>query len=57
MINNDIQGADFICANTDSQALDGATGSTILKLGNVTRGLGAGADPQVGKAAEKIELQ
>ncbi len=52
MINNDIQGADFICANTDSQALDRATGSTILKLGdNVTRGLGAGADPQVGKAA------
>ena len=52
MINNDIQGADFICANTDSQALDRATGSTILKLGdNVTRGLGAGADPQVGRAA------
>ena len=52
MINNDIPGADFICANTDSQALDRATGSTILKLGdNVTRGLGAGADPQVGRAA------
>ncbi len=52
MINNHIKGADFICANTDSQALDRATGSTILKLGdNVTRGLGAGADPQVGKAA------
>ncbi len=52
MINNDIQGADFICANTDSQALDRAIGSTILKLGdNVTRGLGAGADPKVGKAA------
>ena len=46
MINNKIQGADFICANTDSQALDRATGSTILKLGdNVTRGLGAGAGP------------
>ena len=52
MINNEIQGADFICANTDSQALDRATGSTILKLGdNVTRGLGAGADPKVGRAA------
>ncbi len=52
MINNNIQGADFICANTDSQALDRAVGSTILKLGdNVTRGLGAGADPKVGKAA------
>jgi len=52
MINHQIQGADFICANTDSQALERATGSTILKLGdNVTRGLGAGADPQVGRAA------
>ena len=52
MINHEIQGADFICANTDSQALDRANGSTILKLGdNVTRGLGAGADPQVGRAA------
>lgn len=52
MINHEIQGAEFICANTDSQALDRAKGSTILKLGdNVTRGLGAGADPQVGKAA------
>ena len=52
MINHEIQGAEFICANTDSQALDRAKGSTILKLGdNVTRGLGAGADPKVGKAA------
>tara|TARA_B100000287_G_scaffold316302_1_gene299907 strand:+ start:200 stop:1327 length:1128 start_codon:yes stop_codon:yes gene_type:complete len=52
MINHKIQGADFICANTDAQALDRATGSTILKLGdNVTRGLGAGADPKVGRAA------
>ena len=52
MINHEIQGADFICANTDSQALDRAKGSTILKLGdNVTRGLGAGADPRVGRAA------
>ena len=52
MINHEIQGADFICANTDSQALDRAKGSTILKLGdNVTRGLGAGADPQLGRAA------
>ena len=52
MINHEIQGADFICANTDYQELDRAKGSTILKLGdNVTRGLGAGADPQVGRAA------
>ena len=52
MINHEIQGAEFICANTDSQALDRAKGSMILKLGdNVTRGLGAGADPLVGRAA------
>ena len=52
MINHQIQGADFICANTDSQALDRAKGSTILKLGdNFTKGLGAGADPAVGRAA------
>ena len=52
MINHKIQGADFICANTDAQALERAEGSTILKLGdNVTRGLGAGADPEVGRAA------
>ena len=52
MINHNIEGVDFICANTDSQALDRAKGSTILKLGdNVTRGLGAGAVPQVGRAA------
>ena len=43
---------DFICANTDSQALDKAKGATILKLGdNLTKGLGAGANPEVGKQA------
>ena len=52
MINHEIQGADFICANTDSQALERDKGSTILQLGdNVTRGLGAGANPEVGRAA------
>tara|TARA_Y100001949_G_scaffold108784_1_gene91901 strand:- start:368 stop:1495 length:1128 start_codon:yes stop_codon:yes gene_type:complete len=52
MINHQIQGADFICANTDSQALERVKGSTILKLGdNFTKGLGAGADPIVGRAA------
>ena len=38
MMKHEIQGPDFICANTDSQALDRAKGSTILKLGdNVTK--------------------
>jgi len=52
MMAHEIQGPDFICANTDSQALDKAKGATILKLGdNLTKGLGAGANPEVGKQA------
>jgi len=50
-----IEGVDFICANTDAQALDNATVKTILQLGaGITKGLGAGADPDIGrKAAEE----
>ena len=52
MMEHKIQGPDFICANTDSQALDKAKGATILKLGdNLTKGLGAGANPEIGKQA------
>ena len=52
MIEHKIQGPDFICANTDSQALDRAKGATILKLGdNLTKGLGTGANPEIGRAA------
>ena len=52
MIEHKIQGPDFICANTDSQALDRAKDATILKLGdNLTKGLGAGANPEIGRAA------
>ena len=52
MIEHGIQGPDFICANTDAQALDKAKGATILKLGdNLTRGLGAGANPEIGRQA------
>ena len=52
MMEHDIIGPDFICANTDAQALQRAKGATILKLGdNLTKGLGAGANPDVGKAA------
>ena len=54
MINHNIEGVDFICANTDTQALSQADGALTLKLGNgLTKGLGAGANPDVGrKAAE-----
>ena len=45
-----IEGVDFICANTDAQALQNSTSKTILQLGgNVTKGLGAGADPDLGR--------
>jgi cell division protein FtsZ len=43
---------DFICANTDAQALKGAKVKTGLQIGcNITKGLGAGANPEVGRQA------
>ncbi|KAA6186619.1 cell division protein FtsZ [Thiohalocapsa marina] len=50
-----IEGVEFICANTDAQALENVTVKTILQLGSgITKGLGAGADPEIGrKAAEE----
>jgi len=52
MIQNDVDGVQFICANTDAQALDGIDSHTVLQLGGtVTNGLGAGANPEVGRQA------
>ena len=52
MVASGIEGVDFICANTDSQALQGANVRTALQIGcNITKGLGAGADPEVGRQA------
>ncbi len=52
MISNSIEGVEFICANTDAQALDKIQSKTVLKLGSsVTKGLGAGANPDVGRQA------
>ena len=53
--NSGIDGVDFICANTDSQALNDLTSKTLLQLGTgITKGLGAGAHPEIGrKAAEE----
>lgn len=52
MVESGIQGVEFICANTDSQHLQRCNADTIVQIGaNVTRGLGAGADPEVGKQA------
>ncbi|MCK9563764.1 MAG: cell division protein FtsZ [Bacteroidales bacterium] len=50
MIQSQVQGVEFICANTDAQALKDLQGSTLLQLGNgITKGLGAGANPDVGR--------
>ena len=52
MLREDVEGVDFICANTDAQALNNLTARTLLQLGNgVTKGLGAGAHPDMGKDA------
>ena len=52
MVETGIEGVDFICANTDSQALKGSRVRTSLQIGcNITKGLGAGADPDVGRQA------
>lgn len=52
MINRNVTGVDYYCANTDAQALGLLSASSKIQLGSkITRGLGAGADPEVGRAA------
>ena len=55
MLTSNIEGVDFICVNTDAQALKGLTKSERLiqlQIGaNLTKGLGAGANPEVGRQA------
>ena len=52
MVKSNIEGVEFICANTDAQALKNIGARTILQLGTgVTKGLGAGANPEVGRQA------
>jgi cell division protein FtsZ len=52
MVGANIEGVEFICANTDAQALRASTVKTVLQLGgDITRGLGAGANPEVGRQA------
>ena len=57
MIENDVKGVEFVTMNTDAQVLRLAKADRRLQLGKVlTRGLGAGADPEIGrKAAEENE--
>ncbi|ODS24921.1 cell division protein FtsZ [Candidatus Endobugula sertula] len=50
MVESSVEGVEFICANTDAQALRDIDARTALQLGgNMTKGLGAGADPEVGR--------
>lgn len=52
MVDENIEGVEFINANTDSQALSKSGARTILQLGtNFTKGLGCGADPNIGRQA------
>lgn len=52
MLRQNIEGVDFICANTDAQALKNSSARHVIQLGTqLTKGLGAGANPEVGKRA------
>lgn len=52
MVQASVEGVEFICTNTDAQALKNSSARTVLQMGNnVTKGLGAGANPDVGRQA------
>lgn len=56
MVQHGVKGVTFVCANTDRQALDRLTAEHKLQLGaNTNRGLGAGANPEVGREAAEQE--
>ncbi|MGB1237969.1 MAG: cell division protein FtsZ [Pseudomonadales bacterium] len=58
MLTSDVEGVEFICANTDSQALHNVpTGGVIQIGGQLTKGLGAGANPEVGRQAALEDRQ
>jgi cell division protein FtsZ len=58
MINNGVQGVEFITMNTDAQALKRNLAKTTLQLGTtVTKGLGAGANPEVGRLAAEEDRE
>ncbi|MDO6460334.1 cell division protein FtsZ [Granulosicoccaceae sp. 1_MG-2023] len=52
MVHSNIEGVEFICANTDAQALSKMSAKTVLHIGQgITKGLGAGANPEIGRQA------
>jgi cell division protein FtsZ len=57
MMNADVQGVDFVVANTDAQALNNSTADHRIQLGlKITQGLGAGSRPEIGRAAAEETL-
>jgi cell division protein FtsZ len=58
MLSADLDGVEFICANTDAQALKSCAVRTTFQLGAaITKGLGAGADPDVGRQAAEEDRE
>ena len=58
MIESEIEGVDFIVANTDAQALNNSIAETRIQLGpEITQGLGAGSRPEVGRAAAEETVE
>ena len=58
MLSASIEGVDFICANTDAQALKSCSVPVTLQMGaNITKGLGAGANPDVGRQAAQEDSE
>lgn len=52
MMTKNVSGVEFICANTDMQALKKSHAKTVLQIGqDITKGLGAGAKPEIGREA------
>lgn len=58
MMAGSIDGVEFICANTDAQALHHSSANTVIQLGEgITRGLGAGANPEVGRRSAEEDRE
>ena len=58
MIANEVQGVDFLVANTDAQALNASPAAQRIQLGlRITQGLGAGSRPEIGKAAAEEAIE
>jgi cell division protein FtsZ len=58
MIVSGLNGVDFICANTDAQALTSSRAERIIQMGlQVTEGLGAGSQPEIGRAAAEEAIE